>query len=97
MHGVIVTFTWRAWDSDLSFTGHRVSLHLLLKLLLCFLRAGQLKGFTGIDDPYEEPENAELVIEAAAADGKLRRPEGQAEQILAYLREKGYLQVPPTV
>ena len=36
MHGVIVTFTWRAWDSDLSFTGHRVSLHLLLKLLLCF-------------------------------------------------------------
>jgi adenylylsulfate kinase len=23
-------------------------------------RAGQLKGFTGIDDPYEEPENAEV-------------------------------------
>ncbi len=25
-------------------------------------RAGELKGFTGIDDPYEEPLNAELVI-----------------------------------
>jgi len=26
-------------------------------------RAGKIKGFTGIDDPYEEPENAEVVIE----------------------------------
>jgi sulfate adenylyltransferase len=26
-------------------------------------RAGLLKGFTGIDDPYEAPENAEIVIE----------------------------------
>lgn len=26
-------------------------------------RAGQLKGFTGIDDPYEPPENAEIVID----------------------------------
>jgi adenylylsulfate kinase len=25
-------------------------------------RAGEIKGFTGIDDPYEEPENAELVL-----------------------------------
>ena len=25
-------------------------------------RAGEIKGFTGIDDPYEAPENAELVI-----------------------------------
>ena len=26
-------------------------------------RAGEIKGFTGIDDPYEEPKNAELVLE----------------------------------
>ncbi len=26
-------------------------------------RAGEIKGFTGIDDPYEEPENAEVVCE----------------------------------
>jgi len=25
-------------------------------------RAGQIKGFTGIDDPYEAPEHAELVL-----------------------------------
>lgn len=57
-------------------------------------RAGQLKGFTGIDDPYEEPENAEVVIEAAGADGKLRRPEDQAAQILQFLRGNGYLSPP---
>ena len=25
--------------------------------------AGEIKGFTGVDDPYEEPENAEVVID----------------------------------
>ena len=28
-------------------------------------RAGEIKGFTGIDDPYEEPANAELVLKTA--------------------------------
>jgi len=28
-------------------------------------RAGEIKGFTGIDDPYEEPESAELVLRTA--------------------------------
>ncbi len=28
-------------------------------------RAGEIKGFTGIDDPYEEPRNAELVLHTA--------------------------------
>lgn len=50
-------------------------------------RAGELKGFTGIDDPYEAPENAELVIDTETAT-----PEQAARQILAYLDEKGYLQ-----
>ena len=27
--------------------------------------AGEIKGFTGIDDPYEEPEKAEIVVETA--------------------------------
>ena len=26
-------------------------------------RAGEIKHFTGIDDPYEAPENAELIID----------------------------------
>lgn len=28
-------------------------------------RAGEIKGFTGIDDPYEEPEQADLVVHTA--------------------------------
>ena len=28
-------------------------------------RAGEIKGFTGIDDPYEEPVNAELILHTA--------------------------------
>ena len=27
-------------------------------------RAGEIKGFTGIDDPYEAPENPDLLIDA---------------------------------
>jgi adenylylsulfate kinase len=50
-------------------------------------RAGQLKGFTGIDDPYEAPTKAELVI-----DTEKLKPAEAAEQILAYLEKGGYLQ-----
>jgi adenylylsulfate kinase len=49
-------------------------------------RAGQLKGFTGIDDPYEAPEKAEIVI-----DTEKMKPEQAAERILMYLEERGYL------
>ena len=49
-------------------------------------RAGQIKGFTGIDDPYEAPENAEIVIET-----ETMKPEQAAEKILAHLEERGYL------
>lgn len=31
-------------------------------------RAGEIKGFTGIDDPYEAPEKAELVLKTAEHD-----------------------------
>src|SRR5881392_2519313 len=49
-------------------------------------RAGEIKGFTGIDDPYEAPEKAEIVIDTeriAAGDA--------AQQILSYLEQRGYL------
>src|SRR5207244_2945886 len=49
-------------------------------------RAGQLKGFTGIDDPYEAPEKPEIVIETETT-----KPEDAANQILAYLEQGGYL------
>jgi adenylylsulfate kinase len=50
-------------------------------------RAGQLKGFTGIDDPYEAPETAELLIETEKHPAK-----ESAKQILAHLEKGGYLQ-----
>ena len=49
-------------------------------------RAGEIKGFTGIDDPYEAPEKPELLIETEKVSA-----EGAAKQILAYLEQKGYL------
>jgi adenylylsulfate kinase len=50
-------------------------------------RAGQLKGFTGIDDPYEEPLNPEILI-----DTETLKPEEAAAAILEYLEGKGYLE-----
>lgn len=47
-------------------------------------RAGELKGFTGIDDPYEAPASAELRL-----DGGKHTPEQLAEQVLAYLQSSG--------
>ncbi len=49
-------------------------------------RAGQLKGFTGIDDPYEAPENAEVVINTAEMS-----PDLAAHRILITLEKMGYL------
>ena len=49
--------------------------------------AGLLKGFTGVDDPYEEPLNPELVIES----DKVSIEEG-ADLIIAKLEELGYLE-----
>jgi sulfate adenylyltransferase len=49
-------------------------------------RAGLLKGFTGIDDPYEAPENAEIVIET----DKLSVEEA-ATKILDYLEGEGFI------
>ncbi|MBM79535.1 MAG: adenylyl-sulfate kinase [Planctomycetaceae bacterium] len=47
-------------------------------------RAGEIKGFTGIDDPYEAPENAELILDA---DNK--GIDALADDVIAFLSEKG--------
>lgn len=60
-------------------------------------RAGKVKGFTGIDDPYEEPLNPELVLDARCPDGRLQSPINQAAQILKYLQRHRYLQPPPAL
>lgn len=47
-------------------------------------RAGEIKGFTGIDDPYEAPLNPELVLAGGA-----KTPEELAAEVLGYLRQTG--------
>jgi len=47
-------------------------------------RAGIIKNFTGISDPYEEPETPEVVVNTG--DESI---EESAERILAYLTEHG--------
>ncbi len=47
-------------------------------------RAGEIKGFTGIDDPYEEPEKAELVIDTSQCS-----IEEAVQQVLNYLESQG--------
>ncbi len=49
-------------------------------------RAGIIKNFTGISDPYEEPENPEVTVNTA--DESI---EESAEKILRYLKERGLL------
>ena len=47
-------------------------------------RAGELKGFTGIDDPYEAPAKPELVLDAGAKDA-----ETLADEVIAFLTRTG--------
>jgi adenylyl-sulfate kinase len=49
-------------------------------------RAGELKGFTGIDDPYEAPEQPELVLKTAERD-----VDACVEQCLEALKQRGSL------
>lgn len=49
-------------------------------------RRGEIKGFTGIDDPYEEPLNPEIRIDTAGCP-----PEANARQIVRYLTERGFV------
>ena len=49
-------------------------------------RAGEIKEFTGISAPYEEPENAELVVDTTQAD-----IETCVNQVLDFLKKRGIL------
>ena len=57
-------------------------------------RQGKIKRFTGIDDPYEAPEGAEVVLEHADQQGALVSPEAMAAAVTAFLESHGHLQVP---
>ncbi|MCL4694759.1 MAG: adenylyl-sulfate kinase [Candidatus Hydrogenedentes bacterium] len=50
-------------------------------------RAGEIKEFTGISAPYEEPDHAELVVDTGA-----QTLQESAESVLAALRERGIIE-----
>jgi adenylylsulfate kinase len=57
-----------------------------VKGLYAKARAGEIKEFTGVSDPYEPPENPELTL-----DTENQTPEQSAQQILDYLEECGLI------
>jgi sulfate adenylyltransferase len=52
-------------------------------------RAGIVKEFTGVSDPYEEPADAEITIDTTDVT-----PEESAQEIVLYLEREGYISGP---
>lgn len=48
--------------------------------------AGEITNFTGVDDPYEEPENPELIV-----DTDKETIEESVQKVLVKLKELGYI------
>ena len=48
--------------------------------------AGEIKNFTGVSDPYEDPSNPEIVVDSAK-----EKVEDSAARILRYLEDQGFL------
>ena len=87
----------RAANRDaISSQGGYVLVHIATPLEVCEqrdrkglyakARAGIIKEFTGISDPYEVPEDAELSIDTTDIT-----PEEAADQVIEYLTAEGYL------
>ena len=51
-------------------------------------RAGEIPQFTGISDPYEEPENPEIIVET-----NKETPEESSNKILKWLTESDFIKV----
>ena len=49
-------------------------------------RRGEIKNFTGIDDPYEKPENAEITV-----DTSILTVEEEVESIVSYIRKNNII------
>lgn len=79
--------------------GEFIEVYMNFPLMLCekrdpkglykLARAGKIKGFTGVDDPYEAPLNSEVVMEPI--EGRCPTPAEMANQLLSYLEQKRFL------
>ncbi len=63
-----------------------------VKGLYAKARRGEITGFTGIDDPYEPPQNPEIVLDTVN-----HTPEENAHLILDYLIEQGFIRLLPSL
>jgi adenylylsulfate kinase len=57
-----------------------------VKGLYAKARAGEIKEFTGVSDPYEPPESPEIVC-----DTETETPEQSAQKVVGYLEERGLI------
>ena len=57
-----------------------------LKGMYAKARRGEIKGFTGIDDPYEPPSNPEIVLTTTDCS-----PKDNAKRIIEFLLAEGFL------
>jgi sulfate adenylyltransferase len=88
--------TRRAVREMISPLGGFIEIHIATPLELCeqrdrkglyaLARAGKIKEFTGISDPYEVPENAEMVIDTTGIT-----PDLAAHRILVKLEAMGFI------
>lgn len=91
----------RAFARSLVRAGEFVEVYMKVPLSVCeardckglykLARAGVIKGFTGIDDPYEASEHPEVILEATDGDGESVTPERMADTIINYLLEHGLI------
>ena len=56
------------------------------KGLYAMARQGKIKGFTGIDDPYEEPKNPSLSIDTTDIT-----EEEAIQNVMLYLEKEGFI------
>lgn len=90
------TATRRAVRELISAVGGFVEIHVATSIEVCeqrdrkglyaLARAGKIKEFTGISDPYEVPENAEMVIDTVDIT-----PDMAAHRILVKLKSMGFI------
>ncbi len=60
-----------------------------VKGLYAKARRGEIKGFTGIDDPYEAPVSSEITLDTVDST-----PEANAASVLEYMAKSGFVRKP---
>ncbi len=89
-------------DMNRDLIGNFVEVYCKCSLKICAERdpkglyakafAGEIKGFTGVDDPYEEPVNAEVIVETDKEEIEV-----SLGKIIEKLEDLGYLPTSETL